>query len=119
MSEVEDGEILEVLGTGFSGSSTMHVVPEEEAGSSQQSASGRLTESPCNTNDGQILPSSQKEVSQSVLVSLEGWLANPPSSGPQFKARTKPSRKSSRHILPQVIPDVPGWSRPRHCPHHR
>lgn len=77
MPDVEDGEIIEVMAAGFSGSSAMDVVPEGEAGYSQPSTDVEFTESPCSTNDAQTLSSSQEEASQSILVPVEGWPANP------------------------------------------
>ena len=118
MPEVEDAKIIEVLVTGFSGSSAMDIVPKEEASPPQPSTNVELTESPCSTNDAQILPSSQ-EASESILVPVEGWLANPPSSGPQRKARARSSRKSGRHTMPPVVPDVPSRYGSRHHPRPR
>ena len=116
MPEVEDGEIIEVLATGFSGSSAMDVVPEEEASPPQPSTNVELTESPCSTNDAQILPSSQEEASQSILLPVEGCLANPPSSGPQRKARARSSCKSGCHTMPPVFSGVPSRSGSQHRP---
>ena len=110
--EAEDGEIIEVVAAGFSGSSAMDVASEEEASPPQP-------ESPCSTNDAQILSPSQEEASQSILVPVEGWPANPPSSGPQRKARARSMRKSGHHTMPPVVPVVPSRSGPRHRPRHR
>ena len=96
--EVEDGEIIEVMAAGFSGSSAMEVTPEGEAGYTQPSTDVEFTESPCSTNDAQILSPSQEEASQSILVPVEGWPANLPSSGPQRKTKARSARKSGRQI---------------------
>lgn len=89
---VEDGKVIEVIEAVSGGSSAMDVVSEAEAGSSQLSSSAGLVESACSRKNAQIQPSSQEEVSQSVLLPVEGWLADPTSSGPQRKARAKSSR---------------------------
>ena len=97
----------------------MDVVLEEEARSSQPSASVGLTESPCSTNNTEILPSSQEEASQSILVPVEGWLANPPSSGPQRETTARSSCKSGHNTLPPVVPDGLRRSGSRHRPPNR
>lgn len=117
--EVEDGEIIEVTAAGFSGSSAMDVIPEGDTGYSQPSTDVEFTESPCSTNDAQILSPSQEEASQSILVPVEGWPADPPSSGPQRKTKARSARKSGRHTMPPVVPVVPSRSGSRHRPRHR
>ena len=98
-SVVDEGGIIEVLETGFSGSSVMDTDARTEAALSQ-------AESLCSTNDAQILPFSQEEASQGILAPVESLPEVP--SPPRPKRRERSSRRQpGRHDLPLVVPDVP------------
>ena len=108
-SVFNENEVIEVLQTGVSGGGGV----DSGADPSQPPADTGLEDSQCSTNDGQILPFSQEEESQSVLDTPTASDSPPLPRRARGKTRSSRRAKPGCHNMPQHISDVPSRSRSR------